>query len=49
MYDVVGVCFKKVGKIYYFDFGEFIISDGEFVIVEIVCGVEFGRVVINKK
>ncbi|MBM7704933.1 PSP1 domain-containing protein [Metabacillus iocasae] len=49
MYDVVGVRFKKAGKIYYFDPGELNIPDGEFVIVETVRGVEFGKVVINKK
>lgn len=49
MYDVVGVRFKKAGKIYYFDPGELTIPDGEFVIVETVRGVEFGRVVNNKK
>ncbi|TYR78331.1 stage 0 sporulation family protein [Priestia megaterium] len=49
MYDVVGVRFKKAGKIYYFDPGELTIPDGEFVIVETIRGVEFGRVVINKK
>jgi cell fate regulator YaaT (PSP1 superfamily) len=49
LYDVVGVRFKKAGKIYYFDPGELTIPDGEFVIVETVRGVEFGRVVINKK
>ena len=49
MYDVVGVRFKKAGKKYYFDPGELTIPDGEFVIVETVRGVEFGRVVINKK
>ncbi|MES9802137.1 stage 0 sporulation protein, partial [Priestia megaterium] len=40
MYDVVGVRFKKAGKIYYFDPGELTIPDGEFVIVETVRGVE---------
>ncbi|HWO94929.1 MAG TPA: stage 0 sporulation family protein [Bacillus sp. (in: firmicutes)] len=49
MYDVVGVRFKKAGKIYYFDPGELAIPDGEFVIVETIRGVEFGKVVINKK
>ncbi|MDW8516382.1 MULTISPECIES: PSP1 domain-containing protein [Priestia] len=49
MYDVVGVRFKKAGKIYYFDPGDLTIPDGEFVIVETIRGVEFGRVVINKK
>jgi len=49
LYDVVGVRFKKAGKIYYFDPGDLTIPDGEFVIVETIRGVEFGRVVINKK
>ncbi|MFC3882048.1 stage 0 sporulation family protein [Bacillus songklensis] len=49
MYDVVGVRFKKAGKIYYFDPGDLTIPDGEFVIVETIRGVEFGKVVINKK
>lgn len=45
----MGVRFKKAGKIYYFDPGELAIPDGEFVIVETIRGVEFGKVVINKK
>ncbi|MDF0727852.1 stage 0 sporulation family protein [Cytobacillus sp. S13-E01] len=49
MYDVVGVRFKKAGKIYYFDPNELTIPDGEYVIVETVRGIEFGKVVINKK
>ena len=49
MYDVVGVRFKKAGKIYYFDPGDFEIPKDEFVIVETARGVEFGRVVIARK
>lgn len=49
MYDVVGVRFKKAGKIYYFDPNGFTIPNGEFVIVETIRGIEFGKVVINKK
>jgi cell fate regulator YaaT (PSP1 superfamily) len=49
LYDVVGVRFKKAGKIYYFDPNGFTIPDGEYVIVETVRGIEFGKVVINKK
>ncbi|MGM9923328.1 MAG: stage 0 sporulation family protein [Bacillus sp. (in: firmicutes)] len=49
MYDVVGVRFKKAGKIYYFDPGDFDIPKDEFVIVETARGVEFGRVVIARK
>jgi cell fate regulator YaaT (PSP1 superfamily) len=49
LYDVVGVRFKKAGKIYYFDPGEISIEKDEFVIVETVRGVEFGRCVIAPK
>lgn len=49
MYDVVGIRFKKAGKIYYFDPNELIIQKGDFVIVETVRGVEFGKVVIGPK
>lgn len=49
MYEVVGVRFKKAGKIYYFDPGELAIQKDDFVIVETVRGVEFGKVVIPKK
>ena len=49
MYEVVGVRFKKAGKIYYFDPGDLPISNGDYVIVETVRGVEFGKVVVAKK
>ncbi|MFC4182068.1 PSP1 domain-containing protein [Saccharococcus thermophilus] len=49
MYNVVGVRFKKAGKIYYFDPGEWTIPAGEFVIVETVRGIEYGKVVISNK
>jgi cell fate regulator YaaT (PSP1 superfamily) len=49
LYDVVGVRFKKAGKIYYFDPGELDIQKDDFVIVETVRGVEFGKVVVAKK
>ena len=49
MYDVVGVRFKKAGKIYYFDPGDLSIQKGNFVIVETVRGVEYGKVVIGPK
>lgn len=49
MYDVVGVRFKKAGKIYYFDPGDLSIQKDDFVIVETVRGVEYGRVVIGRK
>ncbi len=49
MYDVVGVRFKKAGKIYYFDPGDLSIEKDDFVIVETVRGVEYGRAVIPRK
>ena len=49
MIDVIGVRFKKAGKIYYFDPGEHIVSLDSYVIVETVRGIEFGKVVIAKK
>ncbi|WP_243525398.1 stage 0 sporulation family protein [Bacillus pseudomycoides] len=49
MYDVVGVRFKKAGKVYYFDPNQFDILENEFVIVETVRGIEYGKVVITKK
>lgn len=49
MYEVVGVRFKKAGKIYYFDPNNLEVSNKEFVIVETARGVEFGKVVIANK
>lgn len=49
MYHVVGVRFKKAGKIYYFDPGELDVGKNSYVIVETVRGVEFGKVVVEKK
>lgn len=49
LYDVVGVRFKKAGKVYYFDPNQFDISENEFEIVETVRGIEYGKVVITKK
>lgn len=49
MYDVVGVRFKKAGKIYYFDPGDLPIEKDDFVIVETVRGVEYGKAVIPRK
>ena len=49
MVKVVGVRFKKAGKVYYFDPGELDISKGDCVIVETARGVEFGDVVIGPK
>ncbi len=44
-YQVVGVRFKKAGKVYYFDPGEYNPPVGSGVIVETARGVEYGSVV----
>jgi cell fate regulator YaaT (PSP1 superfamily) len=49
MIKVVGVRFKKAGKIYYFDPDKKWINDGDFVIVETVRGIEYGQVVVGPK
>ncbi len=49
MVKVVGVRFKRAGKIYYFDPGEFIIDLNQNVIVETARGIEFGLVVVPNR
>ncbi|MGP4073060.1 PSP1 domain-containing protein [Piscibacillus sp. B03] len=49
MVEVIGVRFKKAGKIYYFDPCEIQMTTEDYVIVETVRGVEFGKVVIANK
>lgn len=46
MVKVVGVRFKKAGKVYYFDPDQFEINAGANVIVETARGIEFGEAVI---
>ncbi|MDF2677161.1 MAG: hypothetical protein K0Q97_1479 [Bacillota bacterium] len=49
MIKVVGVRFKKAGKIYYFDPDKKWIKEEDYVIVETVRGIEFGQVVVGPK
>lgn len=42
---VVGVRFRRAGKIYYFDPGEYQLTQGDNVIVETARGIEYGQVV----
>ncbi len=49
MYEVVGVRFKKAGKIYYFSPEDLPVEKDHYVIVETARGVEYGKVVIGKK
>lgn len=44
---VVGVSFKKVGKIYFFDPGGLDLREGDFVIAETARGIEFGEVMVE--
>lgn len=49
MYKVIGVRFKKAGKIYYFNPDELPIEKDQFVIVETSRGIEYGKVVTSIK
>ncbi len=49
MCNVVGVRFKEVGKIYFFDPGEETYKAGEMVIVETARGVECGEIAAGNK
>ena len=49
MIKVIGVRFKKAGKIYYFDPNALDIKKGDFVVVETARGIEFGECVIGVK
>ena len=49
MFTVVGIRFKKAGKIYYFDPGQLALVAGEYVIVETARGLEYGEVVIGPR
>ncbi|MBB6218704.1 cell fate regulator YaaT (PSP1 superfamily) [Anaerosolibacter carboniphilus] len=49
MIPVVGIRFKKAGKIYYFDPDTIEIQKGQNVIVETSRGIEFGEVVVGPK
>ncbi len=49
MVTVVGIRFKKAGKIYYFDPIDIEINKNDSVIVETARGIEFGQVVVGPK
>lgn len=49
MTKVVGVRFRNVGKIYYFDPKEYVVKEGDHVIVETARGVEYGKVVLTPR
>lgn len=49
MAKIIGVRFRKTGKIYYFSPGDLEIEKGQHVIVETVRGVEYGAVVLGMR
>lgn len=49
MVKVVGVRFKKAGKIYYFDPDDIDVKFNDFAVVETARGIEFGHVVVGPK
>ncbi len=49
MITVIGVRFKKAGKIYYFNPGDLDIKKGDYVVVETARGIEFGECVVGIK
>ncbi|MBQ7896904.1 MAG: stage 0 sporulation family protein [Clostridia bacterium] len=48
-YEIIGVRFKEVGKIYYFDPNGLTFRAGEAAIVETSRGVEYGNVLVGNK
>ena len=49
METIVGVKFKKPGKMYYFDPQKYKLNVGDKVIVETAMGDEYGEVVVANK
>ena len=49
MAEVIGVRFKNMGKVYYFDPEEYEIKIGDNVIVETARGVECGEVAMERR
>ena len=49
MVKIIGVRFRRTGKVYYFDPEGYDVSRGEHVIVETIRGVEYGFVILGPK
>lgn len=49
MTEIVGIRFKKVGKIYYFNPDGVTLTKGQYAIVETARGIEYGEVAIANK
>jgi cell fate regulator YaaT (PSP1 superfamily) len=46
MVDVVGVCFKRTGRVYYFEPSDIELKVGDYVVVETARGLELGEIVV---
>ena len=46
MADIVGIRFKRAGKVYYFDAGDIALESGDYAVVKTSRGMELGHVVI---
>ena len=46
MAEIVGVRFKRAGKVYYFDPAGIDLKENDYVVVETTRGLELGQVVI---
>ena len=46
---VVGVSFRKSGRVYFFDPNNYKLSEGDRVIVETIRGLEMGKVIFTNK
>lgn len=49
MAEIIGVKFKEVGKVYYFEPAGFTVEKGQFVIVETVRGIECGECAVGNR
>lgn len=49
MVTVIGVRFRRAGKVYFFDPGEIAMTRGQHVIVETARGVEYGEVILGNR
>ena len=49
MVTIVGIRFKRAGKIYYFSPGKYDLEKGDHAIVETARGIEYGEVVIPRQ
>ena len=49
MAKIIGVRFRNVGKVYYFNPGDLQMKIGDHVIVETSRGLEYGKVVLDPR